>query len=125
MIEDNKINEFTLSFPHVIDKYLPEITYKKELKLTITDKIGRRLDDIKKTHLFSETAANQFAYRKFMELLPEIMDGKRINFLSLWLKMVTNVEQERTRLKIRSLDSDNIAFLISEELLNVPEYANV
>ncbi|CAG8827753.1 8885_t:CDS:2, partial [Dentiscutata erythropus] len=66
------------------------ITYKNELKLAITDKIGRRLDDIKKTHLFSETATNQF------------------------LKMVVNVEQERMRQKIRPLDSDKIAFLISE-----------
>ncbi|CAG8652598.1 23376_t:CDS:1, partial [Gigaspora rosea] len=101
------------------------ITYKNELKLAINNKFGRRLDDIKKTHLFSETAANPFAYRKFMELLPEIMDGKRINFLSLWLKMVTNVEQERMRQRIKPLDSDKIAFLISEELLNVLEYANV
>ncbi|CAG8568865.1 40735_t:CDS:1 [Gigaspora margarita] len=125
MIHDNKVNEFTLTFPHVIDNYLPNITYKKELKLAITDKIGRRLDNIKKTHLLSETIDNPFAYRKFMGLLPEIMNGKRINFLSLWVKMVANVEQERMRQRIKPLDSDKIAFLISEELLNVPEYRHV
>ncbi|CAG8769991.1 32544_t:CDS:1 [Gigaspora margarita] len=125
MIHDNKVNEFTLLFPHVIDKYLPNITYKKELKLAITDEIGRRLDVIKKTHLLSETTDNPFAYRKFMELLPEIMNGNRINFLSLWVKMVANVEQERMRQRIKPLESDKIAFLISEELLNVPEYGHV
>ncbi|CAG8612124.1 8235_t:CDS:1, partial [Racocetra fulgida] len=58
MINDNKINEFTLSFPHIIDTYLPNITYKEELILAITDKIGRILNDIKKTHLPSETIAS-------------------------------------------------------------------
>ncbi|CAG8799829.1 13648_t:CDS:1, partial [Racocetra fulgida] len=94
------------------------------LKLAIADKIRRKLDDIKKTHLLSETTANPFAYRMFMKLLPEIKNGKRINFLSLWVKIVMNVEQERMRQKIKPLDSDKIAFLIYEELLNVPEYVH-
>ncbi|CAG8466049.1 25169_t:CDS:1 [Gigaspora margarita] len=125
MINDNKINKFTLSFPHVIDTYLQNITYKKELKLAITDKIGRRLNNIKKTHLLSETTANPFAYRKFMKLLPEIMKGERNNFLSLWVKMVAKVEKERMEHKIKLWDSDSIAFLIFKELLNVPEYAHI
>ncbi|CAG8523557.1 15537_t:CDS:2, partial [Cetraspora pellucida] len=68
------------------------------------------------------TTDDPFAYRKFMKLLPEIMKGERLNFLDLWLKMVASVEQKRNEQNIRPWDYDGIAVLISEELLNIPEY---
>ncbi|CAG8853276.1 13598_t:CDS:1, partial [Gigaspora margarita] len=49
---------------------------------------------------------------------------ERINFLSLWVMMVAKVEKERMDNKIKPWDSNKIAFLISEELLNVSEYAH-
>ncbi|CAG8795322.1 7364_t:CDS:1 [Racocetra persica] len=39
--------------------------------------------------------------------------------------MVAKVKEERMGHKIKPGDSDKIAFLISEELLNIPEYAHV
>ncbi|CAG8850212.1 381_t:CDS:1, partial [Gigaspora margarita] len=60
---------------------------------------------------------NPFIYRKFMEYIPKIREGDKKKFLILWSNVLFSINQKRVVQKIQFNDCDQIAFLISEELL--------